>query len=107
MIWVSSIALAAICNAVMDKVENENFYTSIFRNLNPNFWYKRQSWDKARKIGGWKFDAWHVFKSLMLGFLTIAIVSYEELFAWYYDYAIAGGIWIFFFNLFYNRILKV
>ena len=101
-LWLAFIAVAAIFNAAMDKVENENFYTSIFRNLNPNFWYKRQSWNKAKKIGGYKFDAWHLAKSLML---LMLFLPYGFLISWKF-FGIAGLTWIVVFNLFYNRIFK-
>lgn len=60
------IAAAAVLNAFMDIVENENFSSSIFRNLNPKFWYKRESWKYAKKVLGTKLDAWHIAKGAML-----------------------------------------
>lgn len=113
--WILAVILAAICNAVMDRTENESFYTSVFRKKNKWFWYKRESWDKAKKIFSWKFDAWHIFKSLMLLFWTIAIILYghswrlqfgSEVINVLKDVALAGAAWIVFFNLFYNKILK-
>lgn len=86
------IILAAYCNAVMDILENENFSSSIFRNLNPKFWYKRESWKYAKRIFGWKFDGWHVFKSLMLILLMIAVVSYKPIFGWI-DFILFGMVW--------------
>lgn len=106
MIWIPSIAIAAILNALMDRVENENFYQSIFRDKPTKFWYKRDSWNKAKTIAGWKFDAWHTAKSLMLCFFSIAVVFYKPIFNPLYDFGIAGVTWIVVFNLFYNRIFK-
>lgn len=106
-IWIASFAVAAILNAVMDRVENEGFYQSIFRDKKSSFWYKRDSWNKATKVFGWKFDAWHLSKSLMLVFIAIAIVLYKPIFNPLYDFGLAGLTWIVVFNLFYNRIFKV
>jgi hypothetical protein len=67
--------IAPILNAMMDLVENENFTKSIFyRPPNEdtgnvrwnNFWYKRESWKSAKKLFGYKFDAWHITKSTMI-----------------------------------------
>lgn len=70
------IALAGICNAVMDTLAH-HFYTSIFNDLkfNPQFWNPLISWEN--KYSKWLpvafTDAWHLFKSGMLTFLSIAI----------------------------------
>ena len=64
--------LAAVFNAIMDKLENENFYTSVFKNLNEKFWYKRESWKYAKKIFGYKIDGWHLAKSAMIICLCLA-----------------------------------
>lgn len=100
------IILAAILNAFMDRVENENFYESIFRNWNEKFWYKRVSWKYAKKIFGWKLDAWHIAKSLMIISLVMAMVSYSVFHNWWVDVIIAGCLWNVFFNIFYNKLLK-
>jgi len=94
------IILAAICNAVMDRVENENFFVSIFKKLNQKFWYKRESWKYAKKIFGWKFDSWHVSKSLMICILLIPISNNII------EYIIYGILWNIIFLLFYKKIFK-
>lgn len=99
------IFLAAICNAFMDIVENENFFESRFKNLNEKFWYKRISWEYAEKLWDFKVDAWHIAKSLMIVFLCAAIVNYQP-FIPIVDFIVLGGIWNLTFNLFYNRIFK-
>jgi hypothetical protein len=59
--------LMSFFNSVMDATENEpNFNESVFRNWNPKFWLKTVSWQYARKLFGYKFDAWHIAKSLMI-----------------------------------------
>ena len=71
------IACAAFFNGVMDSVENENFFKSIFRKLDQSFWYKRESWESSEFLPGTKYhpDAWHESKSLMiLSFLIAATV---------------------------------
>jgi hypothetical protein len=106
-LWIIFVGIAAILNAVMDSIENEHVYATIFKNKNPAFWHKRYSWDKAKKIGGWKFDAWHVAKSLMIFSLCAAVVFYKQIWNPLIDYSIAGGTWIITFNLFYNRVFKI
>jgi len=99
------VFIAAVLNALMDRVENENFSSSVFRGLNPQWWYKRESWKHAKKVFGWKFDAWHVAKSSMIISLAFAIVLYKPVFG-VMDVLIIGAIWNGTFNLFYNRIFK-
>ena len=109
MIWQQFISpvclcLAAICNAVMDSVENEHIAVTMFDRLNPNFWNKRVSWNKAKRIGGYKFDAWHMSKSSMLGLLTLACVLYRPMVNVCVDIIILWVVWNIVFNLFYNKI---
>lgn len=99
------IILAAICSACMDRVENENFYTSVFKSLNEKFWYKRESWKYAYKIFGYKFDFWHLSKSAMIVSLVFAIILYVPVLG-IVDFVLFGLIWNLTFNLFYYRILK-
>lgn len=94
------IFLAAICNALMDRVENENFYVSVFKGLNPKFWYKRESWKGSVKIFNFHVDAWHIAKSLMIICFAAAISKS------FIEFCIIGVIWNLTFNLFYNKIFK-
>lgn len=100
------IALAAICNAFMDIVENENFHVSVFKNLNQKFWYKRESWKYTTKVWGWKFDSWHLAKSLMIILICAAIVTYQP-FIILIDMIVLGTIWNLTFIIFYNIIFKL
>lgn len=93
------IVLAAFFNAVMDLVENENFSSSVFKNLNPNWWYKRESWKHAHRLLGWKFDSWHVAKSLML-FCIMAAVATD-----FKNWVFYGIFWNLAFSLWY-KLLK-
>jgi hypothetical protein len=87
-----SIALAAICNAIMDVISHK-YDSSIFSEFNPQYWDARISWRNKYVNGqvhfGRKYilpgiklhvaftDAWHFFKSLMICLLILAIVSFE------------------------------
>lgn len=84
----------------MDRLENETFFTSKFKKLNQRFWYKRESWKYAKKIFGYKFDAWHISKTLMIFCICGAIANT------FIQFCILGGIWILIFNTFYNKIFK-
>jgi len=103
LVSVIFIILAAFFNAVMDKVENENFINSIFKNWNPKFWYKRISWQYATKIFGYKIDAWHLAKSCMIVCMTLAIVNYIS-FIPIIDFFLLGIIWNISFNFFYKHL---
>lgn len=106
MMSLSLWCLAAMLNAAMDKFENENFYTSVFRNLNVRFWYKRESWKYGKMVFGWRFDSWHVAKSAMVVLLALAIVLYKPLVNWWTDILIYGAAWNLVFNLFLNKLFK-
>jgi hypothetical protein len=99
------VMLAAIFNALMDRVENENFDNSIFKNLNQKFWYKRESWKYAKKIFSYKIDCWHLSKSAMIIFLCLAIIFYSPVFR-ILDFVLFGTIWNLTFSLFYNVLFK-
>lgn len=112
------VVLAVFFNSIMDATENEpNFNESIFKNLNKKFWLKTVSWQFARKIFGWKFDAWHVAKSGMV--LSIAGAIIAAIFVGVYlaanpsllfisaSLATIGAAWNGSFKLFYHIIFKV
>jgi hypothetical protein len=97
------IVVAALCNAVMDIVENENFSSSRFANREPRFWYKRESWKWATRIGGYKIDAWHISKSLML---VLLLIKPGYIINWWADLLILGVVWNVSFNIFYKFLKK-
>jgi hypothetical protein len=113
------IVLAAICNAVMDKITH-HWDRSIFKQLKNSVWWNPSiSWknkyvnrdykNPIKKIIFGLFDkpftdAWHTFKSLMIVFLCLAICTYK--FYSYFDFIILGTIWNLTFNLLYNKVLK-
>lgn len=100
------VILAAIFNAVMDRLENETFFTSIFKHENERFWYKRESWKYAKRVFNYKIDGWHLAKSAMIICLCLAIVFYTPMFGWI-DFVLFGLLWNLTFNIFYNRIFKL
>lgn len=115
MISIVFISLAAIFNALMDSTENEHFFDTIFRGLPQRFWYKRQSWNIAKKIFKWKFDAWHTAKSCMILMIVLAVLTYKPTFKGFLingyivhvlDFIVAGAVWNGVFNLFYNRVFS-
>lgn len=100
------IIIAAVLNAVMDLLENENYYRSIFRHLDDRFWYKRESWKHVGKIAGYRPDAWHLAKSGMIICLIMAVVLYEPYWGELIDLLGYGLLWNLSFNIFYNKILR-
>ena len=117
------LALASICNAIMDKTSH-HFEKSIFSKAkNRKWWYTPDSW-KNKYIDGdstkgrikwfWKInkpvqltDAWHFFKMLMIFFIVFSIISYKEIFNPILDIIIYGSIWNLTFILFYKKIFKL
>lgn len=107
MITMILLAVAAFFNALMDAVENENFFESIFKKWRQSFWYKRESWKYARKIFGYKIDAWHLFKSAMVLLIILSAVLYRPLIHPWVDVAICGIIWNGVFIFFYHKVFKI
>jgi hypothetical protein len=118
ILTLTFVALAAACNAVMD-ICSHKWYTSIFSNYSRQWWDATVSWrnkynslspaNGRRKIF-WQInfpvqltDSWHLFKTLMIIFLCIAIAlptSHNLL-----TFALAGITWNTTFSLFYKLIL--
>src|SRR5688572_13507335 len=113
MIWCFLLVfLAAVFNSVMDSVENEHVNDTIFKRFHSRFWHKRDSWDDADKIFGYKLDAWHISKSAMI----ICLLSIIGLLLWikpepvispFWDVILAGGLWNLIFVLFYKLWQKI
>lgn len=115
------VILAAICNAIMDKI-SFHYYKSIFVRYKPLFWYPQVSWKNKyingnpmygrRKFLGFKLhpaftDAWHFFKSGMIIFLVLAIVFYNPIVNIWIDIIIFGALWNIVFVQFFNNILRL
>ena len=110
MMWIAEIlfVFAAIFKAVADTVDH-HFGESKFRNLNPKFWDRDISQDRAKKIFGYKVDAWHLFNSGMIGFFIAAasLHKFDKLhWYWWAEIGIGGIVFVGVFNTFYNKILR-
>ncbi len=128
--WV----LASICNSIMDKT-NHHYSKSIFVKLNPMWWNGEISWknkyiDGDSTLGLRKLfpksngllgkinypvqlsDAWHFFKTLMIIFLVLSVITFDSSsLTSFTDYLIIfisyGVIWNIIFSLFYNNFLVI
>jgi hypothetical protein len=121
------IMLAAACNAVMDKVK-DHFDKSIFSNMDKQFWNPEISWknkyinlDPAQGFVKKPFytsysDGWHLFKTMMIVFLCLAISLYTPFSAWVFgieqnvltilvDFVLLGTLWNVTFSFFYDKKL--
>lgn len=99
--------IAALLNAIMDTLEEGKFTNSIFKKLDPKFWYKYESWKHAKMIFGYRLDAWHICKSLMIMCLAGATAHGMTIFPNYWlNFIALGVVWNIIFNVFYNHILK-
>ena len=115
MISLFLIIIASIFNAIMDILENENYFSSKFKNNNQKWWYKRESWKYAKKIFGWKYDGWHIFKSLMIISLIAGVVLYAPLLTFFNnnilnmlsDFLLFGFVWNMVFGVTYKFLKKV
>lgn len=100
------ILMASVMNAVMDRLENESFFSSVFKDWDQKFWYKRESWKYAKVIFNYRVDGWHLSKSAMIVFIALAIVSYEKLFNPIVDFVLIGIVWNVTFEFMYATALK-
>lgn len=67
------ILAAGSVNAICDTLENQvAFNASIFYRKNPEFWCKEISWNKVKTLFSYKFDAWHMLKTLWVGLALFA-----------------------------------
>jgi hypothetical protein len=113
--WLIAWILGAILNSVMDSLYSEHIGETDFAKKNPSFWNKDISAHKAKMIGKYRLDAWHICKSLMILMMCASMLFYYYL-PWYHleilwidvikDVIIAGLAWNIPFNTFYNRIWK-
>ena len=113
------LILAAICNACMD-VLSTRYNVSIFKNFkNKQFWdfniSWRNKWNWGEKENGETFflsstmlsfltDGWHLFKGLMIIFISCAIIFYKSIFG-LWDFILFNCVWGITFELFYSKIL--
>lgn len=105
-------AVAAMFYAVTQTVDH-HYSTSVFKNLNPNFWNGQVSFTTARKIFGYPVDAFHLSMTVMVVICMMAAVFCQHpvwtweigLLKWYYQIGVVGIVWIIIFNIFFNKIL--
>jgi hypothetical protein len=104
MISYIFLGFASICNAIMDTLTH-HFSQSIFRNKNDKFWNPNISWqyNNFLPLTKYRVDAWHLFKSAMIIFICLAIVSAKKLNI--IDFVLLGSLWNLVFNIFYNHVL--
>lgn len=119
MILLLFVALAAFFNSVMDALENENYFESIFKAWSQKFWYKRESWKFAKRLLSYKVDGWHLSKSIMIAIIMTgcwlqalvfkkAIVQTGQLWVDVLLSVIISGIaWNVVFRIFYHKIFRV
>ena len=99
------IAAAASFNAVTDTTWT-HFGTSIFKNLDPNFWNAQVSWRTAYNFLGWvRFDAYHLSKMFTIGFVALAVISYQSFSKIWVEFLAYIITWSIFFELFYTHLL--
>ncbi len=102
------IALMAVFNAIMDSVENEHILSTVFSRLLPeSFWSKRVSWDKSFEIFGYKFDSWHITKSLFIFAFLASCIAYKNMFGPVYDFLLMGAWYNLIFNGFYSNLFII
>ena len=115
------VIVAAFFNAIIDSV-SFRFNGSIFANRNPLFWNPKKSWRNKWKNGnpdeGEKFigsstvfvlwtDAWHLFKSMMLSSMTLAVVLYEPITSSiFFDFLIFKIVYGLIFTLLFDKIFN-
>jgi hypothetical protein len=134
MISLILIVLAGMCNALYEIIF-VFFNQSIFKNLNPLFWDPKMSWKnkwaqpypqpvepkwyyfgflpryKERFIHSSTMfvgltDAWHLFKSIMLGCIMAAIVLYTPIINPFVDFLLLYFVFTFTFTIFYEYIFR-
>ena len=122
MISLALVVLAAISNAVMDKLQF-HFTKSVFADMNPLFWNPKYSWQNKWELSDdgtyttEKFwgssrwfvfltDGWHLFQMIMLTLITLAIIFYNPMHSWWLDFIIYRVAWGLSFELFFAKVLS-
>jgi len=104
--WVLFLALAAICDAIMDTLK-DHYEISVFHNWNKYFWNPAYSWNYHKKFFGIvELDAWHIVKYAYLFFLFLSIYYYKTITGWI-DIPLMFIWWSVWFELFYSKLLRL
>lgn len=109
MISICFVILAAIANALMDKIETEiQFNDSLFRKKNPAFWCKPISAHAVNFLPFTKYriDCWHLAKSVWIWSTLAAVVFYRVYFNQVVDFLVMGLTYNAVFGLFYHTVFK-
>ena len=88
----------------MDKLA-WHFEKSCFSELDPKFWNPNVSWKYAKKVFGYKIDAWHLFKSMMIICVVLSAINYQGIISMWVDFVLYGIIWNVIFNIYFNKVL--
>lgn len=118
------VVLSAVSKAVMDSISH-SFKSSVFSNLNPNFWDPKVSWRNKYKFNNYFLrllfstifvmftDAWHLFqffayKSIILAVgLSTIIPAPEYVGQWYVWAILLAIIHQSFFHFFYSLFRRI
>jgi len=102
--WLLFLALAAICNAIMDTLK-DHYEISIFHSWNKYFFNPQYSWNYRKKfLGIVELDAYHIVKYAFLFFIFLTAHYYKSYFGWV-DIGLMFVWWSFWFELFYSKLL--
>lgn len=104
MIAAILLILASVCKATAD-VLLFRYHSSVFKTLDPEFWYPYAAADKVKKIFGYKVDAWHLANSGMIVFFIAAVALHpfdRWQLPWWLEIPAAGLLYNLTFNLFYK-----
>lgn len=105
MISLILFLFASIFDACKDTLK-DHFSSSIFKNLNPNFWNPAISY-RLSTFSTYRFDAWHICKSITIILICFAIVSFKPITNYLLlDVAIFGMVWNGMFEIVYRCLRK-
>lgn len=123
-IIIGLVVLSALSKAVMDSISH-GFSSSVFSNLNPNFWDPKVSWRNKYRFNNYFLrllfstifvmftDAWHLFqffayKSIILAVgLSTIIPAPEYVDQWYVWAILLAIIHQSFFHFFYSAFRRI
>lgn len=112
MLSLLFIVLSASCDAMCDTLVHHWYKFRWKDKVDPYWWNPVDSWkNKYHQEQEWGFsivqisDAWHLFKTIKIGFIVLAVVSYQPTINLVVDALILGIVRNTTFSLFYNKIL--
>lgn len=103
------ISFAAVCKALADTVYF-HYYTSVFSDkgqFDEYFWNPDKSWIYAKRIRGYKIDAWHLSNSGMIVFFVLAAMAHDIDWQWWIQLPVLGTQFILMFNMCFNKLFKL